>query len=83
MTSGLGLGIVSVNNLTSGLSVKATGLGGVVGVGWDVRVGRKISLTPFYNGFWLTPKQLGTLNLGWITSDQFGLGVSLHWPRDY
>jgi hypothetical protein len=55
----------------------------VVGVGWDVRVGRKISLTPFYNGFWLTPKQLGTLNLGWITSDQFGLGVTFHWPRVY
>ena len=28
-----------------------TGFGALLGLGWDIRVGKNVSLTPFWNGF--------------------------------
>jgi hypothetical protein len=44
----------------------------VFGVGWDIRVSRNVSLTPFYNGFAMQ-SDLVDANVG-----QIGLGVTIH-----
>ena len=48
------------------------GVGVVLGIGWDIRVGRNVSLTPFYNGFAMS-NSLVDANVG-----QLGLGVTIH-----
>jgi hypothetical protein len=44
----------------------------MLGVGWDIRVGRNVSLTPFWNGFAMSNSN-GDANVG-----QFGLGFTIH-----
>jgi hypothetical protein len=66
MTGGLGLGSISLGSLTE------YGPGAVFGVGWDIRVSRNVSLTPFYNGFAMQ-SDLVDANVG-----QLGLGVTIH-----
>ena len=44
----------------------------MIGAGWDLRVGRNVSLTPFYNGFAMR-SSLFDANVG-----QIGLGVTIH-----
>ena len=66
ITGGLGLGHVSDGYDTE------WGPGAVVGLGWDVRVGRNVSLTPFWNGFAMS-SELVDRNVG-----QLGLGVTIH-----
>lgn len=48
------------------------GLGVVLGVGWDIRVGRNVSLTPFWNGFAMANSVVDA-NVG-----QIGLGLTIH-----
>jgi hypothetical protein len=48
------------------------GLGLMLGVGWDIRVGRNVSLTPFWNGFAMANSNVD-FNVG-----QIGLGVTIH-----
>ena len=48
------------------------GLGIMLGVGWDLRVGRNVSLTPFWNGFAMANSNVD-FNVG-----QIGIGVTIH-----
>ena len=50
LTGGLGLGHLS-ESLNGYGSETEYGVGAIFGLGWDIRVGRNVSLTPFYNGF--------------------------------
>lgn len=66
VTGGLGLGTLSYAGETE------VGVGVVLGLGWDIRVGRNVSLTPFWNGFAMR-NSVADANVG-----QLGLGVTLH-----
>ena len=67
LTGGLGLG-----TLTYGEDDAEFGLGLILGVGWDIRVGRNVSLTPFWNGFAMA-NDVVDANVG-----QIGIGVTIH-----
>ena len=49
-----------------------TGFGALLGLGWDIRVGKNLSLTPFWNGFGVETDDVD-VNVG-----QIGLGLTLH-----
>ncbi|MEO5799945.1 MAG: hypothetical protein ABIS00_10955 [Gemmatimonadales bacterium] len=49
-----------------------TGTGAVVGVGYDFRVGKNVSITPFYNGF------AGKFDSGDFNVGQIGAGITVH-----
>jgi hypothetical protein len=66
LTGGIGLGNVSYAGETE------RGLGVVLGLGYDIRVGRNVSLTPFWSGFAMSNSNLDA-NVG-----QLGLGVTIH-----
>jgi hypothetical protein len=70
LTAGGGLGSIAVSD--GFLSDSETGVGVLFGLGWDLRVGRNVSLTPYYNGF-----AVG-VDSGTFFVDQFGLGVTIH-----
>jgi hypothetical protein len=71
LTGGLGLGTISaaVSGLGSG---SETGVGLVLGLGYDFRVGNNLSLTPFWNGFAVRTSN-GNANVG-----QIGLSLMVH-----
>lgn len=71
LTGGLGLGTVDLDISGFG-SGSETGVGALVGLGYDIRVGANVSLTPFWNGFAIN-HDLGDANVG-----QLGLSVTLH-----
>ena len=66
INAGLGLGSASY------ASEYEFGLGAMLGVGWDIRVGRNVSLTPFWNGFAMANSNVD-FNVG-----QIGIGVTIH-----
>jgi hypothetical protein len=66
LTGGLGVGDVSFAGDSE------FGLGVVLGIGWDIRVGRNVSLTPFYNGFAMR-SSVADANVG-----QLGIGITIH-----
>jgi hypothetical protein len=66
LTGGIGLGSVSFAGDSE------HGVGVVLGVGWDIRVGTNTSLTVFYNGFAMSNANLDA-NVG-----QIGIGVTIH-----
>jgi Outer membrane protein beta-barrel domain len=71
LTAGVGMGTVSAE--VSGLgSDSETGTGVLIGLGYDIRVGRNVSLTPFWNGF-ATHTSNTDFNVG-----QLGLSVTTH-----
>jgi hypothetical protein len=68
-----GLGVGTLHTELSGFgSDTETGFGVALGLGWDIRVGRNISLTPFWNGFSVEMDDMDT-NVG-----QLGLGLTVH-----
>ena len=71
MTGGLGLGKVSAGVSGFG-SNSETGAAALLGLGYDIRVGRTVSLTPYWNGFALSYSG-GDANVG-----QIGLGITVH-----
>lgn len=71
LTGGLGLGHLT-ESLDGFVSVTEYGVGALFGLGWDIRVGRNVSLTPFYNGF-----AVQTANADGNVA-QIGLGVTIH-----
>ena len=71
MTGGLGLGTVSAGVSGFG-SASQTGVAGLLGLGYDIPVGRSVSLTPYWNGFALSYSG-GDANVG-----QIGLGITVH-----
>ncbi|MEP7104834.1 MAG: outer membrane beta-barrel protein [Chloroflexota bacterium] len=71
LLGGLGLGTVRAE--VSGLgSASETGVGALVGLGYDIRVGQNVSLTPYWNGFAMSSTN-NDANIG-----QLGLGVTVH-----
>jgi hypothetical protein len=66
LTGGLGFGTISVGEFSE------SGVGVVLGIGWDIRVGSRVSLTPFYNGFAMR-SSVSDANVG-----QLGLGITIH-----
>ena len=71
LTGGLGVGTVSLSGSGFGTSTE-TGLGMVFGLGYDVRVARNTSITPYWNGFGMRNSNTDA-NVG-----QIGLAVTLH-----
>ena len=71
LTGGLGLGSVYASIDGFG-SETEWGLGGVLGLGYDFRVGRNLSLTPFWNGYAVQSGDVDA-NVG-----QLGLSVTVH-----
>jgi hypothetical protein len=66
ITGGIGLGQISEVGDTE------SGVGTVVGVGWDIRVRSNLSLTPFWNGFAVRTSN-NSVNVG-----QLGLSITVH-----
>ena len=71
LLGGLGIGTISASASGFGGSSE-TGAGAVLGLGYDIRVGRNVSLTPFWNGFAMNSSSTDA-NVG-----QIGLGVTFH-----
>lgn len=71
LTGGVGLGTIRVAANGSG-SERETGVGFVLGLGWDVRIRQNMSLTPFWNGSAVRTSNADA-NFG-----QFGLGITIH-----
>lgn len=65
-TGGVGLGTMSYAGESE------VGLGVVLGIGYDFRVGRKVSITPFWNGLAMANSSVDG-NVG-----QLGVGVTIH-----
>lgn len=71
LTAGLGMGTVTAE--ISGLgSDSETGTGVLIGLGYDIRVGRNLSITPFWQGF-ATHTSNTDFNVG-----QIGVGITTH-----
>lgn len=66
LNGGIGLGSVSY----AGDSEFGVGL--MLGLGWDIRVGNNVSLTPFWNGFAMSNSNVDA-NVG-----QLGIGFTIH-----
>ncbi len=66
LTGGIGAGSLSYADESE------LGVGLLIGLGWDLRVGRNISLTPFYNGFAMRNDNADA-NVG-----QIGIGITFH-----
>ena len=71
LTGGLGLGTVSAGINGFG-SASQTGGAMLLGLGYDIPIGRSVSLTPYWNGYALTYSG-GDANVG-----QLGLGITVH-----
>ena len=54
------------------ISGSETGVGLVLGLGFDIRVGTNVSLTPFWNGYAVRSSDTNA-NVG-----QLGLGITVH-----
>jgi hypothetical protein len=72
LTAGGGLGSITASLDDFGLADTEYGAGVLFGLGWDLRVGRNVSLTPYYNGF-----AMGVAS-GTFFVDQFGVGITIH-----
>jgi len=67
---GIGMGQVRVS--AGGISVSETGAAAVLGMGYDIRVGSNMSITPFWNGTGVTAEDVTWNNA------QIGIGFTLH-----
>lgn len=75
LVGGLGLGILRASLFDPGFdpgSFSETGFAAILGLGYDIRVGRMLSLTPFWNGIGMSFDG-GDVNFG-----QLGLGLTIH-----
>ncbi len=66
LNGGVGLGSLSY------LGESEFGLGVMLGLGWDIRVGRNVSVTPFWNGSAMQNSNVDA-NFG-----QLGVGITIH-----
>jgi hypothetical protein len=67
-----GLGLGSVEASFGGISARENGGAAVLGMGYDIRVGSNMSITPFWNGAGISASDINT-NYG-----QIGLGLTIH-----
>jgi len=74
LNGGVGVGRVEASASGFGVTFTAseTGGGAMLGLGWDLRVGSNVSLTPFWNGFAMSSDNTDA-NVG-----QIGLAVTIH-----
>lgn len=71
LTAGVGVGSVNLDLAQYG-SFTETGVGVVLGLGYDFRVGKNASITPFWNGIGIqAPEEL-------VSVGQIGIGFTLH-----
>lgn len=71
LTGGIGLGTIYAK--VDGLgSDRENGVGVLLGLGYDARIGKNVSLTPFWNGFAVKTDNADA-NVG-----QIGLGITIH-----
>jgi hypothetical protein len=70
LTGGLGVG--SKRGSLGGISATETGVGTMLGLGWDIRVASNTSITPFWNGFAMQNNNVDA-NVG-----QAGIAITLH-----
>jgi hypothetical protein len=71
LTGGIGVG--SMRGDVSGFgSATETGIGTILGLGWDIRVARNASVTPYWNGFAMKNSNVDA-NVG-----QAGIAITLH-----
>lgn len=71
LTGGLGIGVVDLRISSVG-SASETGFGALLGLGYDIRLGTNLSLTPFWNGFGINSSRVDA-NVG-----QIGLSITAH-----
>jgi hypothetical protein len=71
LLGGLGVGSIRVDVAGFGSNTE-TGGGALLGLGYDLRVGRNVSITPFWNGFAVKTSN-DDANVG-----QIGLGLTVH-----
>ncbi len=71
LTAGLGLGSISID-LNGFGSDSETGAGAVIGLGYDFRVGKNVSLTPYLNGVGIKSSNADA------SVGQFGLAITVH-----
>lgn len=71
LTGGIGVGTVGSDLAQLG-SDSQFGGGGVVGLGWDMRVSKNMSVTPFWNGFGVATYAADA------SVSQIGLGLTFH-----
>ena len=67
-----GVGAASIRASYGGISATDNGAGGVFGLGYDYRIGRNTSITPYWNGFAMKSNN-NDANVG-----QVGLAITLH-----
>jgi hypothetical protein len=70
LTGGMGVG--SITGSSGGFSATEQGPGMIFGLGWDIRVARNASITPYWNGYAMKNSDTDA-NVG-----QVGLAVTLH-----
>ncbi len=70
LTGGIGLGAIQAS--FDDLDETETGVGLTLGLGWDIRVGRNVSLTPYWTGTAVSADE-SDANFG-----QIGLSVTIH-----
>jgi hypothetical protein len=79
---GISYANVEINTATSPEQITKAGLGLSLGFGWDLRVARMVSITPFltsyYNGLGAIDFSGGTLDNVLTTMWQAGVGVTFH-----
>lgn len=71
LTGGLGIATLDLGLAGYG-SASDTGVSAILGIGYDIRVGQNVSLTPFWNGIGGSFDGYGA-NFG-----QIGLGMTIH-----
>ena len=71
LTGGLGVGTINVSVSGFG-SESETGAGALLGLGYDLRLGSNVSLTPYWNGFAVRSSNVNA-NVG-----QIGIGITTH-----
>ena len=69
LTGGLGFGTARLSGFGT---YTENGVGTILGLGWDIRVARNTSITPYWNGFAMKNNNTDA-NVG-----QMGLAVTLH-----
>jgi Outer membrane protein beta-barrel domain len=67
-----GIGAASIRASVGGLSATDNGTGAIFGLGYDYRVARNASITPYWNGFAMKSND-NDANVG-----QVGLAITLH-----
>lgn len=70
LTGGIGAG--SMRGDVGGISATETGVGTILGLGWDIRVAKNTSVTPYWNGFAMKKDDVNA-NVG-----QAGIAITLH-----